>query len=150
MLSVYNCQGSFFEPISTDHEQVKPVRKRGDMELLGEIARLKRINSEILELLDQLVRKQVLLENELRRQEKLRVEKPITTQAVPPKKESHRLWVRAGDICRSKRNPDSLLPISTSNWYRGVKEGRFPPPKKFGRMSLWKLADIKRLVESSS
>ena len=69
------------------------------MELFGEIARLKRINSEILELLDQLVRKQVLLEKELRQQEKLRVEKPIATQAVPPKKESHRLWVRAGDIC---------------------------------------------------
>ena len=93
MLSVYNCLGSLFEPISTDHEQLKPVRKRGDMELLGEIARLKRINSEILELLDQLVRKQVLLENELRRQEKLRVEKPIETKAVPPKKESHRLGV---------------------------------------------------------
>lgn len=106
------------------------------MELLGEIARLKRINSETLELLDQLVRKQVLLESELRQQEKLRVEKPIATQAVPPKKEDRRLWVRAGDICRSKRNPGSLLPISTSNWYRGVKEDTFPFPQKFERMSL--------------
>jgi len=118
------------------------------MELLDEIARLKQINSDILDLLDKLVRKQVLLEHQLRQQEKLKVEKPIPSPVNPPKKESHRLWVRAGDICRSKRNPDSLLPISHSNWYRGVKEGRFPPPKKFGRMSLWRLEDIKKLVES--
>ena len=113
--SAYDPIGSFFEPTSTDHEQVKAARKRGDMELLGKITRPKRINSEILELLDQLVRKQVLLENKLRQQEKLRVEKPIATQAVPPKKEGGRLWARAGNICRSKRNPGSLLPISTSN-----------------------------------
>ncbi len=118
------------------------------MDLLAEIARLKQINSDILDLLDQFVRKQVLLERQLRQPEKLPLEKSIPSPVNPPNKESRRLWVRAGDICRSKRNPDSLLPISHSNWYRGVKEGRFPLPKKFGRMSLWRLEDIKQLVDS--
>jgi hypothetical protein len=118
------------------------------MDLLTEIALLKQINSEFLDLLDKLVRKQVLLEHHLRQQEKLKTEKLTPSPATPPKKENARLWVRAGDICRSKRNPDSLLPISHSNWYRGVKEGRYPQAKKFGRMSLWRVEDIKKLVDS--
>ena len=31
----------------------------------------------------------------------------------------------------------------------GVKEGRFPKPRKMGRMSIWRLADIKLLAESA-
>ena len=54
------------------------------------------------------------------------------------------------DICRSSKNPKSLLPISPSSWYRGVKEGRFPKPRKLGRMSIWRLEDIKHLAESAS
>jgi prophage regulatory protein len=116
------------------------------MELLNEIAKLKRINSDLLDLLDQLVRKEVEYEQQRAKQAKLQA-KSLKLVPAQPMPDSQKLWVRVGDICRTERNPDSLLPISRSTWYKGLVEGRFPAPKKFGRMSLWKLEGIKRLVE---
>lgn len=41
-----------------------------------------------------------------------------------------------------------LIPVSKSTWWAGVKEGRFPRPKKFGpRISAWDVRDIKSLLE---
>lgn len=116
------------------------------MELLAEISRIKRINAEVIELLDQLVRKQAHYEHQLK--ERVKAPPPKTQVEKPqPQRESHRLWVRLKDICRSKDNPDSMLPISRSAWLRGVEEGRFPQPKKFGRMTLWRYEDIKNLID---
>ena len=116
------------------------------MELLAEISKLKQINSELIELLDQLVRKQVHYEHQLQERAKAPTPKQKVEQSLP-KPESQRLWVRVKDICRSKQTPDSMLPISRSAWYRGVEEGRFPQPKKFGRMALLKYEDIKNLID---
>ena len=43
----------------------------------------------------------------------------------------------------------SLIPVSKSTWWAGVREGRFPQPtKKFGRrVSAWSVHDIRRLIE---
>ena len=123
------------------------------MELNQEITQVKRINGELLELLDRLIRKQVELEA---RQRKLDQMQQLSERAKSAAQESRtqennqRLWIKVFDICRSSKNPNSLLPISPSSWYIGVKEGRFPKPRKLGRMSIWRLEDIKHLAESAS
>jgi hypothetical protein len=144
------------EKISTSHakitQQIFYLRRIGDMDLMSEIAQIKRINQDLLDLLDRMVRKQVEHENKMRQFErKLQLSERAgreKTEAAQLANDS-RLWVRVYDICRSKRNPNSLLPISAGSWYRGVQEGRFPKPHKLGRSSLWRLEDIKRLVSPS-
>jgi len=39
-----------------------------------------------------------------------------------------------------------LLPISRTSWLKGVKDGIYPQPVKFGRSTLWKSSDIKNLL----
>jgi len=34
------------------------------------------------------------------------------------------------------------LPVGRSSFYQAIREGRFPPPVKLGRMSVWRKADI--------
>jgi len=43
----------------------------------------------------------------------------------------------------------SLIPVSKSTWWDGVREGRFPKPtKKFGsRITAWNAQDIRSLLE---
>jgi hypothetical protein len=145
------------EKISTSRakitQQIFYLRRIGDMDLMSEIAQIKRINQDLLDLLDRMVRKQVEHENKMRQFErKLQLSERAgreKTEAAQLANDS-RLWVRVYDICRSKRNPNSLLPISAGSWYRGVQEGRFPKPHKLGRSSLWRLEDIKRLVSPSA
>ena len=123
------------------------------MELIQEIAQVKKINGELLELLDRLIRKQVELEGRQRKldqMQQLSERAKSAAQQSRAKENNQRLWVRVSDICRSSKNPNSLLPISPSSWYIGVKEGRFPKPRKLGRMSIWRLEDIKHLAESAS
>lgn len=44
--------------------------------------------------------------------------------------------------------PD-ILPISKSNFYAGIKEGKFPPPVKLGpRTSTWRESEIRQIVEN--
>ena len=48
------------------------------------------------------------------------------------------------------RLPEVLhfIPVGKSTWWAGVKSGRFPKPVKLGqRMTAWKAADIRRLIE---
>jgi prophage regulatory protein len=41
-----------------------------------------------------------------------------------------------------------FVPVSRSNWWQGVKEGRFPQPLKLSqRVTVWKASDIRALVE---
>ena len=123
------------------------------MELIQEIAQVKKINGELLELLDRLIRKQVELEarqRKLDQMQQLSERAKSAAQQSRAQENNQRLWARVSDICRSAKNPNSLLPISPSSWYIGVKEGRFPKPRKLGRMSIWRLEDIKHLAESAS
>lgn len=42
----------------------------------------------------------------------------------------------------------SVIPVSKSTWWNGIKEGRFPRPTKIGpRVSAWRVEDIRALVE---
>lgn len=40
-----------------------------------------------------------------------------------------------------------IFPVSRATWYRGIREGEYPQPVKFGRMSLWRAEDIRALLE---
>jgi len=53
----------------------------------------------------------------------------------------------------SKRGPRkpraAVLPIKKSTWWAGVKSGRFPKPVKLGsRVAVWRVADIRQLIDS--
>ena len=41
-----------------------------------------------------------------------------------------------------------FVPVSRSNWWAGVKSGRFPKPMKLSqRVTVWRASDIRDLVE---
>lgn len=45
----------------------------------------------------------------------------------------------------------SVLPISKTSFWMGVKEGRFPKPVKLGpRTSAWRVEEIRALIENFS
>ena len=62
------------------------------------------------------------------------------------------IYVRTRDICRNNTtDEDWLLPIGKSQWWEGVKKGRFPQPLKLGpRTTVWRLEDIEHLAETLS
>ena len=44
-----------------------------------------------------------------------------------------------------------FIPVSRSNWWAGVKTGRFPKPFKLGqRITVWKVEDVRKLIEGSN
>lgn len=56
-----------------------------------------------------------------------------------------RLWDIIG--CR-KRGIQGIVPVSRSNWFSGVKSGRFPKPVKLSeRTTAWRVTDIQNLIE---
>lgn len=41
-----------------------------------------------------------------------------------------------------------FVPVSRSNWWAGVRTGRFPKPMKLSeRVTVWRASDIRDLVE---
>ena len=41
-----------------------------------------------------------------------------------------------------------FIPVSRSNWWAGVKEGKYPQPVKLSeRVTCWRAADIRALVD---
>jgi|TARA_B110000503_G_scaffold28894_1_gene46250 prophage regulatory protein len=60
------------------------------------------------------------------------------------------IYVRTRDICRDNREDSQwLLPIGKSQWWEGVRQGRYPQPVKLGpRTTVWKLEDIERIAET--
>ncbi|MFK7890453.1 MAG: helix-turn-helix transcriptional regulator [Granulosicoccus sp.] len=42
-----------------------------------------------------------------------------------------------------------LIPVSKSSWWEGVKQGHYPPPIKLAsRTTVWRVADIRQLIET--
>ncbi|NCW33928.1 MAG: hypothetical protein EBV92_11845, partial [Betaproteobacteria bacterium] len=73
------------------------------MDLLSEIAQLKRVNAELVELLDQLVRKEMLLVQE-RRKVKAPAQTSPTETVIMREQPRYPTWVRVSDICRTSKN----------------------------------------------
>lgn len=45
--------------------------------------------------------------------------------------------------------PVGPIPVSSSTWWAGVKDGRFPRPVKIStRVTVWRVEDIRALIES--
>jgi prophage regulatory protein len=44
----------------------------------------------------------------------------------------------------------SVIQIGRSAWYAGIRAGKFPPPVKVGTRSLWKVSEIRALINSLS
>ncbi|WP_429931483.1 helix-turn-helix transcriptional regulator [Agrobacterium vitis] len=45
--------------------------------------------------------------------------------------------------------PNGPIPVSKSTWWAGIKDGRFPQPIKLGaRVTVWRVEDIRNLIES--
>ena len=43
----------------------------------------------------------------------------------------------------------TIFPVSKSNWWAGVKDGRYPKPVKLGpRTTAWRISDIQKLLDS--
>jgi prophage regulatory protein len=42
-----------------------------------------------------------------------------------------------------------IIPVKKSCWWQGVKTGRFPPPVRWGGCTMWRVEDIRALVESA-
>jgi hypothetical protein len=45
--------------------------------------------------------------------------------------------------------PGRPIPVSKSTWWAGVKSGRFPSPIKLGRITVWRVEDIRALIEQA-
>ena len=46
--------------------------------------------------------------------------------------------------------PDGPIPVSKSEWWAGVKAGRYPKPRKLGpRITVWLWGDILDLIEGA-
>lgn len=45
----------------------------------------------------------------------------------------------------------AIIPISKSNWWAGVKSGRYPKPVKLSeRCTAWRVEDIRVLIEQTA
>lgn len=45
----------------------------------------------------------------------------------------------------------SVIPVSASTWWRGVRSGKYPSPVKLGeRTTAWRAKDIHKLIRSLS
>lgn len=59
--------------------------------------------------------------------------------------------VTIAQACRSKRNPNSILPCSRPTVYAWVKAGILPEPVAFGpRMRGWKLSTLRQWLDSQA
>ena len=47
--------------------------------------------------------------------------------------------------------PAGPIPVSKSTWWQGVKDGRFPQPKKLGpRTTVWNVEHVRALFEGDT
>ena len=45
----------------------------------------------------------------------------------------------------------AVIPVSSSTWWAGVRDGKYPQPVKLGpRMTAWRIADIRALIQQLS
>ncbi len=58
-------------------------------------------------------------------------------------------FLRINDILGvRKKNIPAIIPVSRSNWWAGVKSGRYPRPLKLSkRITVWRVEDVRRLID---
>lgn len=58
-------------------------------------------------------------------------------------------YVRVSQICGDKKRGiwPPIIPVSKSDWWAGVKEGRYPAPIKLSeRVTVWNADDLRSLL----
>ncbi|CAM5775566.1 hypothetical protein LMIY3S_05088 [Labrys miyagiensis] len=59
----------------------------------------------------------------------------------------HKGFLRIGDVLA----PRGPIPVCRSNWWAGIKTGRYPAPVKLGpRTTAWRIEDIEKLIHDLS
>ena len=67
---------------------------------------------------------------------------------LPPQPAPDQLLRLKQIIGDKKASIPPLVPVSRSNWWSGVKSGRYPQPVKLGpATTCWRLSDIQRLMQ---
>jgi predicted DNA-binding transcriptional regulator AlpA len=58
-------------------------------------------------------------------------------------------FLRLSQIIGDKRKPHliPIIPVSRSRWYDGVKKGSFPPSIRIGSIVVWRVEDIRYLLD---
>jgi prophage regulatory protein len=54
------------------------------------------------------------------------------------------------DIIGRRKKPPyirGIFPVGRTKWYQGVKDEIYPKPIKHGRLNLWRVEDIEKLVQ---
>ena len=61
-------------------------------------------------------------------------------------------YLRLSQIIGNKKSippMPPIIPVCKSTWWGGVKSGRFPKPIKLGsRITVWRVEDIRQLIET--
>jgi prophage regulatory protein len=61
-------------------------------------------------------------------------------------------YLRLPQIIGDKRpTPEipAIIPVCKSTWWQGVKSGKFPKPIKLSpRITVWRVSDIRQLIEN--
>jgi prophage regulatory protein len=53
-------------------------------------------------------------------------------------------YVREDQFLRSNRNPQPLIPVPSSTWWRWVRNGNAPKPVKLGpSVTAWRVGDLR-------
>jgi hypothetical protein len=52
-----------------------------------------------------------------------------------------------GDPHAKPQPMQPIIPVKKSCWYSGMKSGKFPKPVRVGRFSVWRCADILKLID---
>jgi prophage regulatory protein len=53
-------------------------------------------------------------------------------------------------IGNTKKGIPPIIPVGKSSWWRGVADGRFPKPVRFGkRVTCWRASDVYALVNKA-
>lgn len=51
----------------------------------------------------------------------------------------------------ASRGIPSLIPVSRSTWWAGVRSGRYPKPVKLGaRCTAWRVEDVRELIGAAA
>jgi hypothetical protein len=50
---------------------------------------------------------------------------------------------------RPRRSSSGVIPVGSSSWWEGVRNGRYPKPVKLGlRTTAWRVEDIRALIRT--
>lgn len=74
----------------------------------------------------------------------------IGRPAVTPEQAAENKRSNSAGPKRPRPATVGIIPISRSSFLAGVKNGVYPSPVKFGRRALWRVEDIRKLIQQAA